>query len=156
MSALTDQIEIGDEAPTTLYRCFAKDGSLLYVGISGNITARMRWHQKHSDWWSRCKRRTVVLYPTRDDAEIAEAEAILSENPLSNKVGRSLSAAMQRRLTASERQQQREQDEAIRERARRAVNSWFPALLEQRAKAAGMPLEEYLAARRAAITGAAA
>ena len=157
MTALTDQIEIGAEAPTTLYRCFAKDGSLLYVGITGNITARMKAHAKRAAWWRRCCRRTVTLYATRAAAEDAEDAAILTEHPLHNRIGRVPvpAAAPRLRLTAAERQRQHEEVDAIAERARTAVNSWFPALLEQRAKAAGMPLEEYLAARRAAITGAA-
>ena|ERR1039457_2693529 len=82
MSA-TAEIEI-TEAPTALYRCFAVDGSLLYVGVSGNLCLRFRAHARSSHWWGLADRKTVALFLTRRDALDAETAAIEREQPLHN------------------------------------------------------------------------
>lgn len=72
--------------PTTLYRHFAADRTLLYVGITGTHRTDRRdfEHQETKHWWPQVAYTTREQYPTRDDAEYAEAVAIRDENPLYN------------------------------------------------------------------------
>ncbi len=70
--------------PTSLYRYFHDDGTLLYVGMSNQFTLRDRAHHKSSHW--RCVASWVRLevFPNRDIAEIAESWAIEEERPMWN------------------------------------------------------------------------
>jgi predicted GIY-YIG superfamily endonuclease len=76
-------VEIGDE-PTALYRFYDGAGALLYVGISRNPAARWAQHATEKTWWPRVARKTVEMYGSRREAEIAEGKAIRSESPLHN------------------------------------------------------------------------
>ena len=49
---------------TTLYRAFAADGRLLYIGISCNLSARMAYHRRYSLWWSDMTDMSVEELPT--------------------------------------------------------------------------------------------
>lgn len=89
MNALTAEIEIGNEAPTALYRFFDADGALLYVGITDCLGRRFRQHARRVSWWRAIARRTVILYATRAAALSAEDWAILSERPVHNVKGNS-------------------------------------------------------------------
>lgn len=80
-AALTAEIEIGDEAPSALYRLFAADGSLIYLGITGNLRMRLARHAQEQPWWGLVSRKTVTFYATRRDALRAEAAAIRDEQP---------------------------------------------------------------------------
>lgn len=66
-----------------LYRHFAVDGSLLYVGISNNALARAGQHSKKS-WAKLVSRIEVETHPTRERAKKAEAWAIMTELPIFN------------------------------------------------------------------------
>jgi hypothetical protein len=70
--------------PTDLYRHFDSDGVLLYVGISLSAVLRLSQHKERAVWRDRIARVEVVSYPTRDEAKVAEAEAIKSEHPRYN------------------------------------------------------------------------
>lgn len=79
----------GDQAdwtPTTLYRFFAADGDLLYVGIT--VNGRGRWHNHAADkaWWSDVVGGTIEHHPSRDVALAAETAAIIAERPRHNVV----------------------------------------------------------------------
>lgn len=80
----TDAVEFGAEAPTSLYRLYAKDKSLLYVGITGNLRMRLAQHAVDKPWWHAVARKTATLYPTRKEALVAEALAIRAERPQHN------------------------------------------------------------------------
>ena len=80
-------MEIGDEAPTTLYRLYDAADALLYVGITGNLEVRFATHASLKPWWPEVGRRTVELYATRTSAAEAELEAIGLERPLHNVQG---------------------------------------------------------------------
>lgn len=69
---------------TDLYRYFAEDQTLLYVGISKSAWDRHRQHQQNAEWYDQQVTMTRVPYPTRKDALDAEKEAIKSEKPLFN------------------------------------------------------------------------
>ena len=69
---------------TALYRYFAADGKLLYVGMSGNWMRRQIGHRSHSDWFGLVATMKVEYLPNRKAALKAEAAAIKSEMPAYN------------------------------------------------------------------------
>lgn len=66
---------------TALYRFFAEDDSLLYVGIAYDPDVRQQQHAKSASdtWWPLAKRRTDEWFETRAEADRAEIEAIARE-----------------------------------------------------------------------------
>lgn len=84
-SALTGEIEIGTETPTALYRLFTGRRTLLYVGITSDLSHRFMQHAADKEWWPEVGRKTAVWYPTRPIALAAEARAIRKENPVHNR-----------------------------------------------------------------------
>jgi hypothetical protein len=81
-------LEIRDGEPTVVYRFYAADGRLLYVGITCHLAARFARHAAEKYWWPQVAKKTAVLYPAREDALAEEARAILEESPLHNVAGR--------------------------------------------------------------------
>lgn len=69
---------------TILYRAYAADNRLLYVGISDDVERRMKEHRLQSSWYADCTRLTRIEYPTREAARIAEEGAIRQEKPEGN------------------------------------------------------------------------
>lgn len=75
------------EGRTALYRFFAADGSLLYVGISDQPAVRFRSHAGKSEWWTLAVGRTIEWFDDRKDAAVEELRAIREEGPRYNSVG---------------------------------------------------------------------
>lgn len=71
--------------PTALYRHFAKDGALLYVGISLTPILRLKSHRKDSPWFREICRIEMEWFPSWTEAEEAERLAIQNEGPRCNK-----------------------------------------------------------------------
>lgn len=69
---------------TGLYRAYAADGTLLYIGISWVPDARAEQHKSSSEWHSRMAKYTVDWFESRMDAVAAEAAAVRVEKPLYN------------------------------------------------------------------------
>lgn len=69
---------------TALYRLFAADGELLYIGITKNLARRFERHAAEKDWWPEVSRKAIEWYETRDAAEIAEEAAIKIKKPRYN------------------------------------------------------------------------
>jgi hypothetical protein len=69
---------------TALYRHFAADGALLYVGISAFPTERAHQHNCRAHWATSIARIEVDHFDTREDAIAAERLAIATERPLHN------------------------------------------------------------------------
>ncbi len=67
-----------------LYRHFAADQTLLYVGISDDPFRRASQH-RCVEWSEQIAHMTVEWHPTRKSAEDAEKIAIATERPLHNK-----------------------------------------------------------------------
>lgn len=67
-----------------VYRLFAKDGTLLYVGVTAHVNLRMYNHKAEKHWWPLVARKTVKWYDSRADALKAEAAAIAGEFPVHN------------------------------------------------------------------------
>lgn len=71
---------------TFLYRHFAADGALLYVGISLSWPARTKTHSREKDWFGDVAQVTIQQFATRQAAIDAEREAIRREKPRFNVV----------------------------------------------------------------------
>ena len=74
----------GDVVPTCLYRLFADDGTLLYVGITEKGLRRQFEHARDHVWFDDVSNLAVQHFPTRDLARAAEVRAIAYEGPLYN------------------------------------------------------------------------
>jgi hypothetical protein len=69
-----------------LYRFFAEDDSLLYIGISIHPFARMGQHRGDKSWWGEVASTTIERHPDRTSVLAAEREAIQRERPRYNVV----------------------------------------------------------------------
>ncbi|MGW1616352.1 GIY-YIG nuclease family protein [Streptomyces sp. NPDC002285] len=74
------------ERQAALYRLYAADGSLLYIGSSYNPQRRYRDHYR-KPWWPTVVRRVEEWHPSKDDAYAAEMKAIAAERPAYNHMG---------------------------------------------------------------------
>lgn len=84
LAVLADSLEVlrGRTLPrSAVYRVFAGNGDLLYVGCSSQLFTRLRQHRHQSHWWEYA---AVVTFDfmARQDAILAEREAIAAEGPL--------------------------------------------------------------------------
>ncbi len=70
--------------PHVLYRFFAADDTLLYIGLTVNPGTRWTAHSKDKPWWLDVAKVTVEHYPSREAVEAAEIAAIKAERPLHN------------------------------------------------------------------------
>lgn len=69
---------------TALYRQYADDNSLLYVGISLNAQNRLSQHYKGSAWFTEVTDVKIEWFDTREEALKAEVDAIRAEKPKCN------------------------------------------------------------------------
>lgn len=67
-----------------LYRFYADDGTLLYVGITLDPGARWRAHRDDKPWWQQIVNITVETYTDRCSVLDAERAAIIAEQPRYN------------------------------------------------------------------------
>lgn len=74
--------------PCYLYRLYATDGSLLYVGITSNLTRRMSDHRLRQPWWHEVAHTNTTCLPDRTVALRAESRAIRDEDPRYNLAGK--------------------------------------------------------------------
>lgn len=70
---------------TALYRHFAADGTLLYVGISLSPIDRLSQHMEGSRWAEQIARIEIEWHDDRADAERAERAAIMEDRPRHNR-----------------------------------------------------------------------
>jgi hypothetical protein len=71
------------EVMTAVYRLYAADGRLLYVGIGYDHDARWNAHAK-KDWWRDVAHKEVIWFECRLLACFEEARAIRNEYPVHN------------------------------------------------------------------------
>ena len=81
---MTAEITQNNDSPCALYRHFAADKSLLYVGVSLHPINRTYQHSKAAPWASEIANITIEYLPTRTEALIAEMTAIKEESPKYN------------------------------------------------------------------------
>lgn len=68
---------------TSLYRYYNSKDELLYIGISMSAIVRAHQH-KRKEWFASVCKITIERYPDRDEALLAETDAIINERPLYN------------------------------------------------------------------------
>lgn len=66
-----------------VYRLYAPDGTLLYIGSSYDPDKRCEVHRR-APWWREVGRRTEEWFPNRSLAYLAETKAIWREKPKHN------------------------------------------------------------------------
>lgn len=71
---------------TGVYRCFAADNTLLYVGATKNLGNRMMDHKHGSRWFAQVHRLTFEVCDNMATALSKEREAIRTEGPAFNKM----------------------------------------------------------------------
>jgi hypothetical protein len=69
------------DGPTSLYKYFAKDGSLLYIGVSLSAIIRLNQHRWQSSWCDEVRTIKIFKYPSRKLALAAEKAAIIKYKP---------------------------------------------------------------------------
>ena len=67
-----------------LYRHFDKEGTLLYVGMSGLSIKRLLNHKANSKWFKDIATVTIEHYQDKNTCAVAEREAIKKELPPNN------------------------------------------------------------------------
>lgn len=103
------------ERPGTLYRLFATDGTLLYVGCSSRPLARLEQHGL-KPWFAEVASVSLVHFANYREAAQAEIRAIAEEGPKYNIAGNPVALADQRerrarlRREAEERRRDREEN----------------------------------------------
>jgi predicted GIY-YIG superfamily endonuclease len=73
-----------EDRPHTLYRFFATDGRLLYIGITANAKNRWEQHEWSKSWWLEAGDCKIEHYPNRAAVLDAEEAAIKAEQPIHN------------------------------------------------------------------------
>jgi hypothetical protein len=68
-----------------LYRCYGLDGTLLYIGQTGNLHQRIQHHRYQSVWWFAVERIVVQRYRSRVVLLQDERQAITVEQPYFNR-----------------------------------------------------------------------
>jgi hypothetical protein len=74
----------GDCSVTGIYRLYACDGSLLYVGFTRDPLQRFRQHAKTKDWWMEVDHILVVPFGSERGTRFLERQIIRDERPLYN------------------------------------------------------------------------
>ena len=77
-----------NDLATTVYRCFAADGRLLYIGMTADLDTRLKAHRNRSHWFGDVDRVTTEVHPDRPTAALAEFHAIEAERPENNRPAR--------------------------------------------------------------------
>ena len=73
---------------TAIYRHFAADGALLYIGISDDPAYRLHQHMHTSPWRASIASVTIEWFDDRPSAVCAEVAAIMRENPAQNRASK--------------------------------------------------------------------
>lgn len=71
-----------------VYRLRGEDGSLLYIGSTGNLKYRLAQHKADKAWWPDVAHVDAEHFDTRAEAGEAEIKAIVSEKPIHNQRNR--------------------------------------------------------------------
>jgi hypothetical protein len=62
--------------PTSVYRYYDSDGTLIYVGITGRGVQRQREHNERAEWWPFVRRQDVEHFDNRPEAAARERDLI--------------------------------------------------------------------------------
>ena len=80
---LTSTEILGLAERQAVYRCFADDGTLLYIGTTGHLGRRLADHAQKT-WFLASTRITLEWFPDEEKAAKAERKAIETEGPKYN------------------------------------------------------------------------
>lgn len=69
---------------TALYRVYDSAGALLYIGISFKPLIRLADHRRTKHWFGDAAKVTFEYFANRAEAEMAEIQAVTTENPQHN------------------------------------------------------------------------
>lgn len=69
------------DKPTALYRLYDAEGSLLYIGITYDLSKRWTSHSYEKTWWHLVTRKEHQWFEDRTQAEEAEKAAVAAEHP---------------------------------------------------------------------------
>lgn len=118
--------------PAAVYRLYAADGTLLYIGSAYNPEERCKGH-RDKPWWPEVASRTEQWCPGRRAAYVEEMKAIASEGSKYNQMGApgyttpDTPAVRERKRLASLRQELlTEAERAGRQAERSALQSGAP------------------------------
>lgn len=75
---------MNDFTPTAVYRLYAAEDILLYVGVTSDIELRLAQHAETQPWWNHVVRYTVDWMSSRSSALRIEAHWIAQDSPLYN------------------------------------------------------------------------
>ncbi|MFD3330148.1 GIY-YIG nuclease family protein [Streptomyces sp. NPDC058701] len=98
------------ESRTALYRLYDESEDLLYVGIAFDPRHRWKTHAREKPWWAEVHVREIEWFPTRVEAEEAEASAIKGQRPKHNVIGN-----VPIRALPAQRKSQRRPDRSVEE-----------------------------------------
>ncbi len=70
--------------PYYVYRVYAEDGLLLYIGSSNDVPLRLENHSRQAHWFPLAYRATLEMFPSRESAVDAERKAVKEEKPVGN------------------------------------------------------------------------
>ncbi|HET6628511.1 MAG TPA: GIY-YIG nuclease family protein, partial [Woeseiaceae bacterium] len=71
-----------------VYRCYADDGEVIYIGSSVNLAQRIRSHRAGTHWWDEVVRVEHEAHPSEASCRLGEALAIRTELPFYNRDGK--------------------------------------------------------------------
>lgn len=97
-----------------VYRFYAADDRLLYVGITRDTRRRFADHERGARWWPDVARWEVRVLPNRAVAEVAEALAIATEHPVFNAL-RPTTAVVHELARTTSREETKQQVRAVAE-----------------------------------------
>lgn len=119
--------------PHVVYRCYDRDGLLLYIGCTSDVVARMAAHMASAHNPAsrvlilRMARYELEEHPDRESAQAAERAAIYAEAPLANlhhQRAHETPTERERRLEQYLRATRPVLDPALRERMRDVLASF--------------------------------
>lgn len=72
------------DAPHATYRLINPNGSILYVGLTHDISARLNSHRRKSEFWAEVSDWDVSWYTNRFEAAAAERKLVSAHQPFYN------------------------------------------------------------------------
>jgi predicted GIY-YIG superfamily endonuclease len=60
---------ISRDSRTALYRLYAADGTLLYVGVTGKLSARFYSHSREKRWWPQVAGMRLAWYANKAEVD---------------------------------------------------------------------------------------
>ena len=72
------------EPSYVLYRFYDVEHVLLYVGVTGKLSRRIKQHESTKSWWHKVASIKIERFPSQTDVFAAEKFAIVTEGPIYN------------------------------------------------------------------------